>query len=58
MEKIRKDRHHSQTMYDLTTSRATSRVNSVVTKMLNIAICDTYYEWKRFSKIAAPETHA
>ena len=33
MDKIRKDRHQSQTSYDMTTSRATSRVNSRVNKL-------------------------
>ena len=33
MDKIRKDRHQSQTSYDMTTSRATSRVNSCVNKL-------------------------
>ena len=33
MDKIRKDHHQRQTSYDMTTSRATSRVNSRVNKL-------------------------
>ena len=33
MDKIRKDRLQRQTSYDMTTSRATSRVNSRVNKL-------------------------
>ena len=33
MDKIRKDRHQSQTSYDMTTSRSTSRVNFRVNKL-------------------------